>query len=133
MKLTSEARSRLSGKSFALPGGRYPIPDRSHGVNALARVSQHGSLEEKSRVRSAVHRKFPGIEQAHADGGRCMSCGGMVNANGKAEGGYVDEDSPESTHSPQEAHTFDDEEVMPETFARSLRRSKMIRPIFNRD
>lgn len=69
--LSAAKRHALPSSSFALPGkgsgsdgkgsGSYPIPDASHARNALARVSQHGSPEEKSRVRSAVHRKFPGI------------------------------------------------------------------------
>jgi hypothetical protein len=72
--LTAKARKRLPSKSFALPGkgagpqgkgaGSYPIPDESHARNALARVSQHGSAEQKAKVRSAVRRKFPGIGQA---------------------------------------------------------------------
>lgn len=61
-KLTSQERNNLPKKSFALPGERsYPIPDASHARNALARVSQYGSDSEKDKVRSAVHRKFPGI------------------------------------------------------------------------
>ena len=70
-KLSAAARKKLPAKSFALPGkgegpqgkgaGSYPIPDRSHAANALARVSQHGSPAEKAKVRSAVKRKFPGI------------------------------------------------------------------------
>jgi len=72
-KLTAKARQHLPKSSFALPGkgtgpkgagaGSYPIPDKSHARNALARVSQHGSSEEKARVRAAVHRKFPSIGQ----------------------------------------------------------------------
>lgn len=73
-KFKSQAqRNALPSSDFALPGkgegpegkgaGSYPIPDESHARNALARVSQHGSPEEQSRVRSAVHRKFPGIDQ----------------------------------------------------------------------
>jgi hypothetical protein len=71
--LSAADRKALPSKSFALPGkgkgpegkgaGSYPIPDASHARNALARVSQHGSSSEKARVRSAVHRKFPGIGQ----------------------------------------------------------------------
>jgi hypothetical protein len=66
-------RDRLPSSDFALPGkgegpegkgaGSYPIPDEAHGRNALARVAQHGSSEEKAKVRAAVKRKFPGIEQ----------------------------------------------------------------------
>lgn len=61
-KLTYKKRKRLPKKSFAEPCARkYPIPDKSHARNALARVSQFGTTSEKSRVRAAVHRKFPGI------------------------------------------------------------------------
>jgi hypothetical protein len=74
--LTTEARKKLPSKSFALPGkgegpsgkgaGSYPIPNKSHAINALARVSQHGTSEEKAKVRAAVHRKFPGIGERTA-------------------------------------------------------------------
>jgi len=60
-KLTAKTRNALPGKSFALAGRRYPIEDESHARNALSRVSQNGSPEEKATVRAAVHRKFPGI------------------------------------------------------------------------
>jgi len=73
-RLTSAARKRLPAKAFALPGrgegpkgkgaGAYPIPDKAHARNALARVSQHGSSAEKATVRAKVHAKFPAIEQA---------------------------------------------------------------------
>ena len=47
---------------FAIPGKRaYPINDKSHARNALARVAQHGTPAQKSQVRAAVHRKYPGI------------------------------------------------------------------------
>jgi hypothetical protein len=60
-KLTAAARDHIKTSNFALPGRRYPIEDASHARNALARVSQHGSSDEKAKVRSAVHRKYPGI------------------------------------------------------------------------
>jgi hypothetical protein len=60
-KLTAKGRAQISSKNFALPGGRYPIEDASHARNALARVSQHGSSEEKAKVRAKVHAKYPGI------------------------------------------------------------------------
>lgn len=61
-KLTTKKRNKLSKKSFAEPGKRaYPINDKSHARNALARVSQFGSSSEKATVRAAVHKKFPGI------------------------------------------------------------------------
>ena len=56
-KLTTKARKALPNSAFALPGRRYPIQDRAHQQNALARVSQFGTPEEKSRVRAAVRRK----------------------------------------------------------------------------
>lgn len=65
--LSSAMRRKMPKKSFAIPGkapesGSYPIPDASHARNALARVSQFGSPAEKSRVRSAVRRKFGSIK-----------------------------------------------------------------------
>ena len=60
-KLTSKQRKALPQKSFALPGGRYPIENASHARNALSRVSQFGTSAEKAKVRAAVHRRFPGI------------------------------------------------------------------------
>ena len=59
--LTALGRKRIKEKNFALPGGRYPIHDRSHARNALARVAQHGTPAEKAKVRAAVARKYPGI------------------------------------------------------------------------
>jgi hypothetical protein len=70
-KLTTAARKKLPAKSFALPGkgegphgkgaGSYPIPDKAHARNALARVAQHGTPAEKAKVRAKVHAKFPAI------------------------------------------------------------------------
>jgi hypothetical protein len=70
-RLTAKDRQRLPSGSFALPGkgegksgkgsGSYPIPDASHARNALSRVAQHGSSEEKAKVRAKVKARFPGI------------------------------------------------------------------------
>jgi hypothetical protein len=60
-KLTAKRRKKLPKASFALGGRRYPIHDKAHARNALARVSQHGSPSEKARVRAAVRRKYPSI------------------------------------------------------------------------
>ncbi len=57
--LRAKTRNALPESDFALPGRRYPIHDASHAQNALARVSQHGSPEEKKKVRAAVHRRYP--------------------------------------------------------------------------
>lgn len=60
-KLNAKKRNALSDSAFALSGRRYPIHDESHARNALSRVSQHGTPEEKRKVRAAVHRRFPNI------------------------------------------------------------------------
>ena len=81
--LSTAARKKLPSKSFALPGkgegpkgkgaGAYPIEDKSHARNALARVSQHGSSAQKAKVRAKVHAKYPDIGEdrsERAKGGR---------------------------------------------------------------
>jgi len=75
--LTAAGRAHIAKKNFAIPSkaktpkakkesGNYPIPDAAHARNALARVSQHGSSEEKAQVRAKVHSKFPGIGKESA-------------------------------------------------------------------
>lgn len=67
-KLTYKERKDLPKRDFAEPKKRaYPIEDKAHARNALARVSQHGSSEEKKKVRAAVHRKFPAIDEKKRD------------------------------------------------------------------
>lgn len=61
-ELTTKSRNALKESSFAVPESRsYPINDQNHARNALARVSQFGTSDEKAKVRSAVHAKYPGI------------------------------------------------------------------------
>ena len=61
-RLTSKGRKRMKSKSFAIPSKRkYPIHTANHARNALARVSQHGTPAEKTKVRRAVKRKYPSI------------------------------------------------------------------------
>lgn len=63
-KLSGRQRKALPKSDFAEPEKRaYPINDRSHARNALARVSQHGNPSEKAKVRSEVKKKFPEIKQ----------------------------------------------------------------------
>jgi hypothetical protein len=55
--LTSKKRKRLSESSFAIPSRRaYPIHDRSHAANALARAA---GKPEEATVRRAVCKRFP--------------------------------------------------------------------------
>lgn len=61
MKLTAAARKKIPTSKFALAGRRYPIEDRSHAQNALARVSQFGTSSEKATVRAKVHARYPGM------------------------------------------------------------------------
>lgn len=53
-KLSSSVRKSLSKSEFGLPGSRkYPMPDRSHAVNAKARATQQvkaGNLSPSSKA-----------------------------------------------------------------------------------
>lgn len=61
-KLTAASRRRLPKGAFALPEKRaYPIHNRQHGANALARCTQHCSSDEKPRVFNAVCRRYPSL------------------------------------------------------------------------
>jgi hypothetical protein len=65
-KLTAKARKKIPGKDFAGPDRSYPIEDKNHARNALARVAQHGSPALQAKVKSKVRRKYPGIEGGKA-------------------------------------------------------------------
>jgi len=59
---STKERKKLSRKSFALPNKRkYPIPDKAHARNALARVAQNGTPAEQRKVKAAVKKRFPSI------------------------------------------------------------------------
>lgn len=63
-KLRNSTRKRMKATSFALPGQKkYPIPDKTHARMALAMVAAHGTTAEKRKVRAAVKKKFPTINQ----------------------------------------------------------------------
>src|SRR6185436_12127591 len=59
-RLTAAQRKHLPASSFALSGRRFPIPDKAHARAALSRAAHKGGGVE-SKVRAAVHRKFPSI------------------------------------------------------------------------
>lgn len=68
-KLSYKQRKSMPKKDFALPSkrkggkGGYPIEDKAHARNALARVSADGTPAQKKKVREAVHRKYPSIDK----------------------------------------------------------------------
>ncbi len=57
-KLSTAARKALPSSAFALPGGRYPIPDASHARNALARAAQNASPAEQATIRRKVKARY---------------------------------------------------------------------------
>jgi hypothetical protein len=61
-KLSAQERAALPASAFALPGRRmYPIHDIEHARDALRMVAAHGTEEEQSQVKRAVHKKYPQI------------------------------------------------------------------------
>lgn len=62
-KLTTRGRKSLPASQFALPKERkYPIEDKGHAKAALGRVSANGTSLEKSKVKAAVHKKYPSMK-----------------------------------------------------------------------
>jgi hypothetical protein len=62
--LRAKRRNTLPDSEFAIPEERkYPIHDRAHGANALARVAQHGTPEERRKVKAAVCKRYPDFPQ----------------------------------------------------------------------
>ena len=64
--LTTAGREQIANKNFALSAKQsdtgkpaYPIHDKAHAANALARVKQYGTPAEKAEVYKDVARKFP--------------------------------------------------------------------------
>lgn len=67
-KLTAAARKAIPSSEFAGPDRSYPIEDKSHARNALARASQHASPALRKKIAAKVHRKYPGMGKS--DGGK---------------------------------------------------------------
>lgn len=62
-KLTAADRKSIPHNAFAVPSkapgsGSYPIEDKSHARNALARAS---GKPVEAQVRAAVNRRYPDI------------------------------------------------------------------------
>jgi hypothetical protein len=69
-KLTAAQRAKIPKKDFAVPAkapasGSYPINDRSHAANALARSS---GKPEAAAVRAKVHAKYPDMGKSGKGG-----------------------------------------------------------------
>ena len=65
-RLSMGRRKKLPKGDFAIPEkapgpGSYPIPDENHARDALARSS---GKPEEGRVKAAVAKKYPEIEQS---------------------------------------------------------------------
>lgn len=55
-KLTAKKRNALPKSDFGLPGERkYPMPDKSHAVNAKARAEQ---MENKGKISASTKAKI---------------------------------------------------------------------------
>lgn len=66
-KLSSKRRKKLPKTAFAYPSQRkYPIHDRSHARNALARAAQKGTSGTYAHVARAVNRRYPGMAKGKA-------------------------------------------------------------------
>jgi|TARA_R110000824_G_scaffold255686_1_gene444665 hypothetical protein len=63
-KLTAKQRSKLKTSQFAMPKQRkYPINDKSHARNALARAAQHATPSQQKRIKTAVYKKYPSLKK----------------------------------------------------------------------
>lgn len=61
-ELTTKTRDALDDSAFVFPKERkFPIHDKAHARNALARAH---FASDPSRVRAAVHAKYPDIGES---------------------------------------------------------------------
>lgn len=68
-ELNAKKRKGLPDSDFALPETReYPIHDREHGANALSRVQQNGTPEERRKVKAAVCKRYPDLPACGGNG-----------------------------------------------------------------
>lgn len=62
--LSAAERKKIPRALFAIPERRaYPIDTLARARNALARVAQYGTDDEKIRVPRAVYRNWPQIDR----------------------------------------------------------------------
>jgi len=65
--LTAKKRKALKPEDFALPPEDYPMEDRAHAINALARGKQHASPEDYKTIKSRVCKRYPGLPACKED------------------------------------------------------------------
>jgi hypothetical protein len=71
--LTARKRKKLGKKSYAIPSKKlYPIHDKAHAKNALARAASPKNRGHYATVRKAVLKKYPSLKQT----GKRQSVGG---------------------------------------------------------
>ena len=107
-KLTMEDRHKLPASAFAEPGRRaYPIPSarqleeslgwsrekakkgaERHAINALARVEQHGTPEEKRAIRRKIHENVPEVDGAVMKHGFTPTEMTVIHVKGHEQPGY---------------------------------------------
>ena len=69
-KLTTKKRKALKSKDFVFPKTRkFPIEDKAHARDALARAAHKGGAVE-AKVRAAVKKKYPGIGKKSGNAAR---------------------------------------------------------------
>lgn len=75
-KLTTADRNAMPASQFALPGGRFPIPDAGHAVAAKARATQgvnNGTLSPAqkatvdAKANAKLHPRDHALTMASAD------------------------------------------------------------------
>lgn len=71
-KLSAADRKALPKGAYVFPdraphSGAYPIHDEGHARAALARVKQHGSPDEQAKVKAAVSRRYPKLQEAQVE------------------------------------------------------------------
>jgi len=65
-KLTADKRNSLPASDFAGKDRSYPIPDRSHAIQAL-RMKGHASPAEQKQIVFKVKRKFPDVGKSETN------------------------------------------------------------------
>ena len=57
MKLTTVMRKAIPASKFALPGGRFPVPDKAHAAVAKSYASQMENKGTLSPAQAATVRR----------------------------------------------------------------------------